>query len=289
MFVFRSFSATLAAVMASLALVSCGGGGGGAASGTATTTVTTTSTPKLGATNTDHDTIILAVAAYDANAAFDRMLSRVGVASFTGAGALTVTPCAGGGSMQTQKVSGVYTLVATNCKLVSGDPLVYNGTWTINMDGPGFYSADGSCPGGSCTVGGSFAGFFYDHGKFGYNGTADKSSYNGRVTSATASGTQTVTVSLPAGATIIESIGLVLRSSFTHTIPGSLSSTVSVDLGNGTNILALATTNDRQTMKMTAPFKADITFSNTGVTASIDKDNNGVAESTITIPWTDIP
>lgn len=246
-------------------LAACGGGGGGGG----------TSDDAATAVDVDEASVILSVAMYDSLAGLRRMLKLEGYSRIKGAAPLATTACPGGGSIQTEKVGSIFTLVANNCQLLSTDGLVYNGTWVLTI-GSNSYAADGSCA-GTCQF---FASINHAAGRFGYGAATEP---------VVGSGFQIEF-------DIVETDQIFTMGEAFSDVPGvKISGNVRDDgaspasslslFETGPNFFTISGTDERKSLLVSGLLSANVVIGPAGLTATIDKDMNGTFEKTLVIPW----
>ncbi len=254
------------ACAASIALlVACGGGGGEV--GTADEAVEPV--------DTDEASIILALAMYDSMAGLKRMVKLDGYTRIKGTAPLATTACPGGGSIQTEKVGATFTLVASNCRLLSTDGLVYNGTWVLNIFANS-YAADGSCA-DTCQFNASIN---HAAARFGY-GTATETVFG------TGFQIQTIGVETAVVFSMAENLPGAIGVNYLGRVGGdgaAASATLRLSQ-SGIDFLAVDSTDDRMSLLVSGFLRANVLIGPTGLAAAIDKDMNGSFEKTLIIPW----
>lgn len=292
-----------------LLIAACGGGGGGS-----TAPAAETPAPAAGNLSTamptaaEVETVVIqsGVLFHDGFAGFLRMLNLAGVTRLTGQAGQVSVACPGGGSVLTTKLSlptvvepfsvtTVFTLTANECRFSSRDGLVYHGVWEVTTGTPSalMYSASGAC---ATTCNGGQIYVRTTSAQYGY-GVADNpapgvgydvlSSNNQHRFSGgygnnllpgpqeapyfyVTSPYQSNTLPLQGGGVAFEGALLLIRK----VTPGAPSTTSTFVAISGT----------RDTMKITAPFKAALQVSDAGVTAAVESYGTTPAH-TSTIRW----
>lgn len=285
-------------VASSLALAAaaaaCGGGNGAAQP---------PAPPPPPVTNPEILTIQAGVALYDGVAGFFRMLNLVGMERLTGQAESRTIACPGGGTVVTNKLASpiptavssiftIFTLTANQCRFAASDGLIYNGVWVAEgFPGSTTYSPSGVCPTSAC--GTDRVGIRTDQARYGYGVATDMvPSLPLDITSTPAA--HTINVFFSGVPITNESPRLsVFGGNQQVTLPAVSTRLVfdvslqAVDPVRGPIGTIAAVRGDRETLQITAPFKAALTFSSTNVVAAVDRDGNGTVDINYTIPWTD--
>lgn len=268
------------------ALVGCGGGGSPAP-----------------ASNPEIVTVQAGVALYDGVAGFFRMLNLVGVESLTGQAEQKTTACPGGGSIVSNKLATpvptlvssiftVFTLTANQCRFMASDGLVYQGTWNAEGDvAASTYSTSGVCPSATCNAG--RLTIRTEQARYGYGIATDlPPAMPLDLSSTPTSHTFNVFFSgspITTGSPFLAVFGGNQQNTL-PTVSGRLVFDVSlttIDPARGPLGQLVAVRGNRETLLITAPFRATVTFADTNVVAAVDRDNNGTVDVTYTIPWRD--
>jgi hypothetical protein len=261
---------TLGALVLCAGLSACGGGGGGGSA------FPTAFTPGNGP-DADRDTVVLGVALFDAVAGLERMLAAVpsGTERLVG-GDVSVSPridCAGGGDITTRKAGGVFTLTATNCRLLTTDNLVYDGEWVVTVTSD--YASDGTCPAGNvCSANGTVD---LTSARFGYGSADDPVFGSSLQVNTTGAGVRTTQVS-------VANESVPLDAGGTATLSGPR---VALQLAGGGLDLLVAGSLPRGNLQLTnlaGTYQATVTLGSQ-VTAAIDRDANGSIDRMLAIPW----
>jgi hypothetical protein len=268
----KSMAAVAALVPLTLGLLSGCGGGGGVGVGLGVGLGRT-----LDVVNPFAERAVLAIGMFDALAGVERMLAASnGYAVIEGPVGVDVrTACAGGGTIRVHKVSAtIADLAPDTCRLRADDPLVYGGAWRFNITSSS-YGVTGACPpGATCQLA---ATIDTSNARYGYGNPTD-AVLGTRYQSVTdAAGARTANVTAVVGAESLPSVdGTVLSGTLdnlTLRLPGAVD-------------WHIAGTAARQTLQVTSPFGATLTLGST-ITAVFDDNRDGVADRTVSIPWSD--
>lgn len=285
----------LAVLGLGLLVAACGGGGDSGAAPAAGTPATATPT----AAEAEVLVIQSGVLLHDGVAGFLRMLDLAGVPRLTGQAGQVSVACPGGGSLQTNKlavpvptlvsgISTVFNMTANQCRFSSRDGLVYNGVWAVEANPSTItYSPSGACAatcnGGRITVRTASAAYGY--------GVADNQAPQVLYDLLTTNNSHRFSGFLSGSPVTTGSPRLTaFAGNQSNTLPlqgsgvafeGSLQLVDSVSGPIGTVVVISGT---RDTLKITAPFKAALQVSDAGVTAVVDSYGTTAAH-TSTIPW----
>jgi hypothetical protein len=264
----------LAAAAGAAALAGCGGGGGDAGVGVGVGLGI--GGGSVNVVDVQADEVLFAVNAFDSLAGIERLLALSnGYAVLEGlAGVDTTVACPAGGTLRTRKPdAATFVLAPLNCRLRADDPLFYSGAWSFTLTGNTFPA--GGCPAaGTCRID---ARVDSSLARFGY-GSVQARAVGSTFTSTTVAGTRTTSVA---------------AANETWTTPPGAQVTVNGTLANlaatvGQVTYRISGDAARQTIGITEPLRATVTLG-TAITASIDNTGDGIADRTLTLPWSLLP
>jgi hypothetical protein len=265
------FVSKVVALALALGVAGCGGGGGGAS-------VPTTNTAKAAldeAAKANTAAVILNLAFYDMAAAPERLMLQAGAHDQLGAlpGAAIRTACASG-AIDTQKVDpSTFTLTADNCRLSTTDNLVYNGTWRFAVTHTE-YNPGGTCtPGAACLL---LANVDTSTARFGYGTATEKVVDMQWQQEKSAAGAQ-ITNPFLGNVVDIPDFGKIILNGTPKDFAVAYYSPAALI----TRIQAPS----RTTIAVDVLLKAILTVGDAGVTAAIDTNKDGTADTTTVVPW----
>ena len=244
-------------------------------------------------------TIQAGVLLHDSASAFLRLLDLAGVQRLTGQPGQVGVACPGGGSLLTDKlaqpiptlvasISTVFTMTANQCRFSSRDGLVYNGVWEVQTKPATItYSASGACA-ATCNAG--QIDVVAEKATLGY-GVADNMAMFTHYDLLTTNNVHQFNTFFSGDRLTLGEPGLaVFGGNQSNTLPLSAAGVnfdgklALVDSSRGYLSTVVTVSGTRDTLKITAPFKAALQVSDAGVTAAVDSYGSTSAHTTA-IPW----